>query len=182
MHKIQHYSHHIRLILQFIIFLVPVLNLCFWLTVQTDKDFLYATGIVQLNVDIASLAHEPLTLSTRLFAFLVSMLPCGIFIYALSQLVKLFKSYENANIFTLETADYFKKIGFSFFYWVIGGVLYGGLISAVLSFNNLPGTRIFSLSFASIDFLTILCGFIVLVIAWVMKQAQLIADEQQYTV
>lgn len=182
MHKIKTYSHRIRLILQFLMISLPIMNLYFWLTIQTESDFLTSTGIVQLSYDITSFTQDPLTVTTRLLAFLVSMLPCGILVYALGVLVKLFKSYEQSQVFTVSTADCFKKIGLSFFYWVIGGFIYSGLISVTLSFNNPPGDRILVLSFAGLDAISILCGFIILVIAWVMKEAQLIAEEQQYTI
>ncbi|MGF1776732.1 DUF2975 domain-containing protein [Vibrio nomapromontoriensis] len=180
--KIQTYSHRIRLILQFLMVSLPVMNLYYWLSIQTENDFLNSMGIVQLSFDIASYTQEPLTLTTRLLAFLVSMLPCGILVYALGVLVTLFKSYEQSEVFTVRTANCFKKIGFAFFYWVLGGVIYSALISVTLSFNNPPGERILAISFVGLDALSVLCGFIILVVAWVMKEAQLIADEQQYTI
>ncbi|AQS36415.1 Protein of unknown function (DUF2975) [Shewanella psychrophila] len=182
MQKIQTYSHRIRLILQFLMVLLPIMNLCFWLSVQSENDFLVSMGIIQLGYDIASFTQEPLTMSTRLWAFLASMLPCGILVYALGILVKLFKSYEKAEVFTVNTAKYFQKLGFVFFYWAIGSFVYSGLISVELSFNNPPSERMLALSFVGLDAMSILCGFIVLTIAWVMKEAQQITDEHQHTI
>jgi hypothetical protein len=70
----------------------------------------------------------------------------------------------------------------SFFYWAFGGLVYGGLISVVLSFNNPPGQRILSISFTGLDVVTLFCGMIVLVISYVMNEAQKIADEQRHTI
>ncbi len=103
--------------------------------------------------------------------------------YALQQLIHLFRHYENQEIFTLATATHYQKLGYVFFYWAAGGAfLYSGLISVILSFNNPPGERVLSLTFTGIDLLSILCGFVVLIISWVMKEAQKIADEHMHTV
>ena len=52
----------------------------------------------------------------------------------------------------------------------------------VLSFNNPPGQRILSISFTGLDVVTLFCGMIVLVISYVMNEAQKIADEQRHTI
>ena len=182
MQKIQTYSRYIRLILQLLIILTPIVTLYFWLTVQSDNDFLTSMGIIQLGYDITDFTQQPLTVSTRLWAFTASMLPCGILIYAFHVLAKLFGCYERADVFTLDTAKYFQKLGRIFFFWAFSNFVYSGLISVALSFNNPPGERILALSFVGLDVMAIFCGFIVLTIAWVMKEAQLLADEHQHTI
>ena len=182
MQKIQTYSRCIRFILLALIVLAPVATLYFWLTVQSQNDFLTSMGIIQLGFDITNFTQQPLTLSTRLWAFSASMLPCGILIYAFHILAKLFRSYERADVFTLDTTKYFQQLGRIFFFWAIGNVIYSGLISVALSFNNPPGERILAISFVGLDVMAIFCGFIVLTIAWVMKEAQRLADEHQHTI
>ncbi|WP_114784015.1 DUF2975 domain-containing protein [Vibrio tetraodonis] len=182
MQQIQMYSRRIGLILNILLVLLPIATIYFWLTVQTSSDVLNETGIIQLSYDIDAYIHQPLTLQTRLLALLASGLPCGILFYALVLLKRLFRSYENAEIFTLQTVKYYRQLGLVFFYWAIGGFIYSGLISVALSFNNPPGERVLSLSFSGLDVMVIFCGCIVLVISHVMHQAQQIADEQKHTI
>ena len=182
MQQIQAYSRRIGFFLKLMMFLLPVAMVYFWLTVQTSSDILNETGIIQLSYDIDAYIHQPLTIQTRLWALLASTLPCGIVFYALFLLRRLFKSYEKAEIFTIQTVKYYRQLGFVFFYWAIGGFIYSGLISVALSFNNPPGERVLSLSFSGLDVMALFCGFIVVVISHVMHQAQQIADEQKHTI
>ncbi|ANS87080.1 hypothetical protein VSVS12_03371 [Vibrio scophthalmi] len=182
MQKIQTYSRYIRLILLALIVITPIANLYFWLTVQSENDFLTSMGIIQLDFDISAFTQDSLTLSARLWAFTASMLPCGILMYAFGILAKLFKCYEKAEVFTLDTVRYFHNLGWVCFFWAFGNVIYSGLISVALSFNNPPGERILAISFVGLDLMSIFCGFIVLTIAWVMKEAQELADEHQHTI
>ncbi|OMH33906.1 DUF2975 domain-containing protein [Motiliproteus sp. MSK22-1] len=182
MSNIQKQSRRVRLFLQLLFFVIPAGVVYFWLTAQTEFDLLTKAGVIQLSFNIDSLTQLNLSYTTRLLAAFASLLVASIVLYALSILIRLFRNYENGNIFTQENARYYQKLGYCLFYWVAGGVIYGGAISVILSFNNPPGERILSLGFAGIDFLTIVLGFLVLIISWVMKEAYQIADENSQTI
>ncbi|WP_305840644.1 DUF2975 domain-containing protein [Photobacterium leiognathi] len=182
MSKIEKNSRRVRKLFQTLLFLTPLLVIYFWLTVDTPYDYLTTTGMVQTSFDIDGWTDTPLTLNTRFVAMAVSLLLCSIIMYALKILVKLFKNYENNNIFTLENAMSYQKLGYCIFYWVGGGFLYQPIITLILTFNNPVGDRMIAISFLGIDFLTVLFGFIVLIISWVMKEGYQLADEQNYTI
>ncbi|MBU2896727.1 DUF2975 domain-containing protein [Vibrio hepatarius] len=182
MQQIQTYSRRIGFILNILLVLLPLATVYFWFTVQTSSDLMLQTGIVQLSYDIGSFTTLPLTLQTRLWALLASVIPCGILFYALSILRGLFKSYAKSEIFTIQTTKYYHQLGLVFFYWAIGNFIYEGLISLALSFNNPVGQRVLALSFTGLDIMTIFCGFIVVGISHVMREAQQIADEQKHTI
>lgn len=182
MEKIQKYSRRVRIVLQGLLILAPLLTLYYWLTVSTDMDYLFRSGIIETDLDPMIFANQSLTFTTRVWAFVASLLPCGILMYALKQLINLFQYYERQEIFTLSTTSHYQKLGYVFFYWAAGAFVYSGLISVILSFNNPPGERVLSLTFTGIDLLSILCGFVVLIISWVMTEAQKIADEHMHTV
>lgn len=182
MFNIQKQSRRVRLCLQFLFPLLPLAVVYFWLTAQTPFDILTSAGIVQLNFDIESLTQTPLSNTTRLLAILASLLVSGIVLYALNILIRLFRNYENGEIFSAENATCYHKLGYCLFYWVGGGVIYEGVISVILSFNNPPGQRVLSLSFVGLDFLTIVFGLLVLIISWVMKEGYKISDENRHTI
>ncbi len=182
MQKIQQQSHRVRVILQLLLILTPILIGYFWLTVETPYDFLRNIGIVQTSFDINKLTETPLTLGTRLLAMLTSMIYCSIIMYALKILIQLFRNYENRQIFTLENATCYQKLGYSVFYWVGGSIFYQALMTLILTFNNPPNHRMIAISFEGIDFLTLLIGAIIVIISWIMKEGYLLADEQNYTI
>ncbi|CZF83917.1 MULTISPECIES: DUF2975 domain-containing protein [Grimontia] len=182
MQKIQTYSRNIRRAIQLLMCLLPLGAIYYWMTAQTDLDFISRFGIVTDMHDISAYTSAPLTLETRIFAAIASALPIGVLLYGMALLVKLFRRYESADIFSVDTANCYRMLGFTFFYWVLANLAFGGLISVILSFNNPPGERVLSLSLGSVDIVTVLCGFMILTVGWVMREAQIIAEEHQHTI
>ena len=182
MSKIQKQSRRVRMLLQSFLVLTPIMVCYFWLTVETPYDFISATGIFYLTYDIGSYTMLPLNMTTRMIAAFTSLAMSSILIYALVVLIRLFRNYERGEIFSLENALSYQKLGYSLFYWVFGSVIYGSLMSVILSFNNPPCERIFAISFEGMDFLTLILGIIILIISWVMKEGYILADEHSQTI
>ncbi|KAA8681584.1 DUF2975 domain-containing protein [Vibrio gigantis] len=182
MSNIQKQSRRVRMLLQCLFALVPIMVCYFWLAVQTPYDFLTNMGIVQFSYEIESLTTLPLTLTTRVIAMFTSLAVWSIVLYALMVLIRLFRNYERGEIFSLENAMSYQKLGYCLFYWVFGSVIYGAAMSVVLSFNNPPGERILAISFVGMDFLTLILGMIILIISWVMKEGYILADEHSHTI
>ncbi|MEZ8573404.1 DUF2975 domain-containing protein [Vibrio splendidus] len=182
MSNIQKQSRRVRMLLQSLFVLTPIMVCYFWLTVETPYDFISSTGIFYLTYDIGNYTILPLTMATRIVAAFTSLLMSSILMYALMVLIRLFRNYERGEIFSLENAMSYQKLGYSLFYWVLGSVIYGSLMSVILSFNNPPGERIFEISFVGMDFLTLILGIIILIISWVMKEGYILADEHSQTI
>ena len=182
MSNIQKQSRRVRMLFQFFLCLTPIAVLYYWLTVETQYDFLTSFGIIQTTTEIGSYTQLPLTLMTRVLATVASLLLCSIIMYALTVLIHLFRNYERNEIFSLENAVSYQQLGYSLFYWVGGSVVYGTLMSVILSFNNPPGERMLTVSFVGMDFLTLVFGFITLIISWVMKEGYILADESIHTI
>ncbi|MGF1823297.1 DUF2975 domain-containing protein [Vibrio splendidus] len=182
MSNIPKQSRRVRMLLQSLFVLTPIMVCYFWLTVETPYDFISATGIFYLTYDIGYFTMLPLTMTTRIVAAFTSLLMSSILMYALMVLIRLFRNYERGEIFSLENAMSYQKLGYSLFYWVLGSVIYGSLMSVILSFNNPPGERIFEISFVGMDFLTLILGIIILIISWVMKEGYILADEHSQTI
>ncbi|GAA5646121.1 DUF2975 domain-containing protein [Vibrio proteolyticus] len=182
MNKIQTQSRRIRQFFQFFLIVTPIAVCYYWLTVGTTYDVLTRFGIVELSYDFSEYTQQPLTAMTRLFAAGASLLLCAILMYALSVLIRLFRNYEHHEIFTLDNAICYQKLGRCLFYWVGGSIIHGALISVILSFNNPPGERMVTLSFQGLDFLTLVLGVIILIISWVMREGHDLADESRLTI
>ncbi|GLO63574.1 hypothetical protein MACH09_40820 [Vibrio sp. MACH09] len=182
MSKIQKQSRRVRILFQSLFVLTPIMVCYFWLFVQTPYDFLSTLGIIQMSYEIDSLTQQPLSLTTRLLAVTASLSLCSIIMYALNVLIALFRNYERNEVFSASNANYYQKLGYCLFYWVAASIAYGAVMSVILSFNNPPGERVLSISFVGMDFLTLVFGFIVLIISWVMKEGYILADENSHTI
>ncbi|GHA52911.1 DUF2975 domain-containing protein [Photobacterium aphoticum] len=180
MSAIQTQCRRIRQLFQGLLVLVPIMTCYYWATIHTQYDAPLA--IIAFTDTIAEYTQQPLSVTTRVLAALASLLLCSIIMYALTVLIRLFHNYENNNIFTLENAQSYKKLGMTIFYWVGGSVVYSTVISVILSFNNPPGERLIVLGFNGIDAATVLLGGILLIISWVMLEGYKLADEQRHTV
>ena len=182
MSKIQKQSRRARIFFQSLFVLTPIMVCYYWLTVDTPYDFLTSLGIVQVSIDVDYFTQLPLTVTTRILAVIASLSLCSIIMYAFRVLINLFRSYERNEIFTLDNVMSYKKLGYCLFYWVGASVVYGALMSVILSFNNLPGERVLAIGFEGVDFLTLVLGFIILIISWVMKEGYILADENDHTI
>jgi len=182
MSKIQKQSRRARIFFQSLFIFTPIAVCYYWLTVETSYDFLTSWGIIQLSHDIDSYTQLPLTLTTRILATIASLFLCSIIMYALKVLINLFRSYERNEIFTLDNVMRYQKLGYSLFYWVGASIVYGALMSVILSFNNPPGERMLAIGFEGLDFLTLVLGFIILIISWVMKEGYILAAENSHTI
>lgn len=182
MSKIQKQSGRARILFQSLFALLPFFVCYYWLTVDTQYDYLTSLGIIQSSYEISNYTQLPLTLTTRVLASIASLMLCAVIMYALKILIRLFRNYEQNEIFSLQNTMCYQKLGCSLFYWVGASVIYGALISVILSFNNPPGERIISVSFEGIDLLTIVLGFMILIISWVMKEGFILADENFHTI
>lgn len=182
MSKIQKQSRRVRILFQTLFVLTPIMVCYYWLFVDTPYDFLTSLGIVQFSYEIDTFTQQPLTLTTRLLAITASLSLCSIIMYALNVLIRLFRNYERDEVFSAGNVICYQKLGYCLFYWVAASVVYGAVISVILSFNNPPGERVLSISFVGMDFLTLVFGLIILIISWVMKEGYILADENSHTI
>ena len=115
MSNIQKQSRRVRMLLQSFLVLTPIMVCYFWLTVETPYDFISSTGIFYLTYDIGSYTMLPLTMTTRMVAAFTSLAMSSILVYALVVLIRLFRNYERGEIFSLENAMFYQKLGYSLF-------------------------------------------------------------------
>lgn len=177
--KLKKLSHRYTLSFQILFYVIILGLILFWITYRTPYDIFTNIGI---GANLAVLIQSPLSLSTRILAFIVSIIPCSVILYGLNQLIKLFKNYERGEVFTNDNVQRYKKLAYSLFAWVIAGICYDALISLVLSFNNPPGQRVISINFEGPDFVALVAGAVVLTIAYVMQEAHKLSDENKFTI
>jgi len=172
--RIQRVSRTFRRLLTVLIFCVPVITLMYWLFFN----FLPFGFTAELPVAI----NQTLPLKTLLLAFLASLIPVSVAIYGMVNLQKLFKLYEKAIVFSEQNVKCFRHLGYALIYWVFANLIFTLLISIVLTFNNAPGERMMVAQFGVSEIGTLIIGAVIILVSWVMNEAEKLEDEQAHTV
>lgn len=178
MEKIKSISRKFRILFISAFFLVPTLNIAVW----AIYDRLPPEVTVTLLPHSLDLSHININTTTKILACFVSMLQVLVILYALSQLIKLFKNYELGNIFSFLNVTYYRKLGYSFFAWVICSKVVDALISIVLTYQNPVGQRQLVIRFGSPDLLALAVGGLIIVIAWIMNEGHKLNEDQSLTI
>ncbi|WP_429125104.1 DUF2975 domain-containing protein [Aeromonas allosaccharophila] len=127
-----------------------------------------------------TMADYPLRTANRLLGTLVQLLPDLVFMLMLWQLRQLFRGYRHGLLFTFEQIRRYRQIGVLLCVSFLVELIQTPLLDTVLTIS---GPEIHgSVSISSSDFRLLLAGLIVLALALVMREAKLLADEQQLTV
>lgn len=147
---------------------IPIALSVFWALV-TPQALLAFPGV---TYDIAALT--PLT---RSLAFLVTMIPGAISVYGLMALRRLFDAYRQGAIFAAGNALYLRAFAVSVVAAAIAKMAMVPVVSVVLSWHNPPGTRALSIAISSDDIGALFAGLLFLVVAWIMAEAQRLAED-----
>ncbi|MBU2469794.1 MAG: DUF2975 domain-containing protein [Proteobacteria bacterium] len=168
--RIAKVSARLRLVSTLLMFAIPVaLALC-WA-------FMENLPLVNARLPVKVDANLPLI--SRILAFIASMIPGGVAIYALSRLRRLFDLYAHGVIFRPANVQCFRQLGWSLFAWAGASFLFNALAGIILTFHWKPGTRLLILSLDSQDMLAVFTGLVVITVAWVMDQGRKLNEEQE---
>lgn len=167
-------SRRFRLLFQFLIVVIPGVNVLFWALFN----HLPAGFLQGLPVSPAM----PLPLPVLAAGFVASLLPLGVIIFGLVTMRRLFGLYEAGEIFSGENVRCFRHMGYTFIAWVLANTVYTPLLSVIITAVNPPGQKSLVLQFGSPQMSALIAGGIVLLIAWVMEEGRKLEDEQAHTV
>lgn len=167
-------SHRLRKVFTVLMVLSPVLNVVFWVGVGMGNEVLGHNLPVKVDPDIPA--------SSLVMACLVSMIPTGVFMYALYQLIKLFGYYGSGIMFARENVTTIRSLGKSIIYWDITNFLSSIVLGIILTLHRGTGQRLLVVGVDNADIYALVAGFSVLTIAWVMDEARKIKEEQELIV
>lgn len=133
-------------------------------------------GVVNLSTVTWTVPLKFLGLSADIF----SLVP---FFLGLFCLKSIFRNYQRGEIFTLINAMHYRRLGWLFFLdaLVIKSISHSLLVLAV-TLTNPPGHRYLTLEFGTPNLKALFCGVLVLVISWVMGEANKLHDDQKFTI
>lgn len=172
--RIRSVSGKFKVLFSALIFIKPLSDLLYWL------NFNHLPSGFDNELPVA--VTEPLSISTLIFAFLVSLIPTSVIIYMLINLKKLFTLYEKGIVFTQQNVQCFRHIGLALITLIMANLVHGALLSVVLTLNNPVGERMLSLTFGSEDISTLIMGAMIILVSWVMNEAASLEHEQAHTV
>lgn len=119
------------------------------------------------------------SLSIGLTADLIAIIP---FMLSIIILKKIFKNYQQGQVFTQQNALFYRNLGYLFFVDAILTSFSESLMILAVTFNNLPGHRFFSIGFGTPNLSQFFYGVLVIVLSWIMLEASKINDDQKFTI
>jgi len=185
MHRIQKISRLMLLVLNFLLLLIPLWNSIIWLF--NDREslapfFSYSLFVSTPEgmINIATLQLNPLQQFLGICSSFIGSAPLLIGIIFLK---KLFQNYKKGHIFTLENAKKYQQLGYFFFLDAFITKPLSDTFSVIATtLNNSPGHRYISVGFGTPNLETIFCGILVIIISWIMVEAQKLQDDQHLTI
>lgn len=173
--RIQRASRRLRYLLMTIFWVMPVINAYVWV-------FMNGFPKMMTSHMLPYFVELPLPASARLMGFVVVMIPTGVAMIGAYHLVRLFRLYEQGDIFKLRNVRCYKKLSRLLIWWFAAGILCQSLLSVVLTLHHPPGQRMVTVGLASSDLTALLLGLILMVIAWVMEEGRKLQEDQDLTV
>ena len=180
MNKIKVTSFYVAKLLDFLIIALPVYIILRWLFTDAILLFPYEASEIHTHKEMISLDQVAWTPLSRLIAScaqLIAIIPILGIIYYLS---KVFHRYALGEIFTMNNANYYYRIGILLFLdALLAQPISGGLWVAAATLSNPVGQRYVSMSIGTPNVMAVLMGLLVVFISWVMIEGSRIQDEQQ---
>ncbi|MGR6874175.1 DUF2975 domain-containing protein [Pseudomonas sp. HK3] len=157
--------------------MTPVYYIFYWFLVGHDtRSFVLDTS------NPAAVGSYELPLQLQMAGFFSSLFPMIILMCVLFYLRKIFSSYKEGIIFSFEHVVLFKKIAKYLAIWVLLTVIYETVKSVLFSLGNPVGERMLTVTFGSEEITVILVSVFIYVIAWVMNEGRVLAEENQMTI
>ena len=125
---------------------------------------------------------HPLSITTRLLGFLLSIIPIGIGILVAYFLVKLFQLYEQGEIFSLKNVIYIRNIGYTLLIGQLFNPLYDALMSLLLTWSNPPHHHLVQVTVNGTNVGILFTSLLVILISWIMAEGHKLLEEHELTV
>jgi Protein of unknown function (DUF2975) len=168
MERIRFLSHVMAMLCAATSVLLAAAMLVYWVATPSET-LLAALGLPRMTfADIGSMS--------RVFAFVISMIPLGVLIYGLMNARACFKAFAAGQIFSIHTVGKLRAFSLAVLASAFLKPLAGAALSVLLTWNA-SGPKSLVLNVGSDTLLALIFAGTVAVIAWVMRDAIAIADE-----
>lgn len=127
--------------------------------------------------DAAGIDIDRMALHTQVIGGLWSLLPVSVILLGLQRLWRLFGEYALGRVFSQRALVSLRGFARCVLATGIVSPVYGGVLSVIVTFDRLPGTRQLNVALGSNDYAMILLGAVLLAIATVMAEAARVAED-----
>lgn len=125
---------------------------------------------------------ENMSVWDRIGGFLLSLFVVGVGVWGLSSLATLFARFRRGDIFDVRAAVLLRRFALSVLVLPLAGLITEGLTTAWLSRDAAPGEGMVALSLSSHDLFLCVIGVLLLTIAWILRDAAAINEENRLIV
>ncbi len=169
--RIQQVSQVLRLIITFLLLAIPVGTIFYWLTFN-DISWPLPQVLEQFT-------FKPYPSTALVLGFLVTLIPVGLVMFGLLQLRKLFALYRKGEVFSRSSSSCLMGMGIALVAWLPAGMTFDALISYLITMYNGPSQgHVISIGIHGQDLTLLLIGVVFMIIAWVMGEANALAEDQ----
>lgn len=182
MDRIKRISRLFRLLFQLLFVALPIIYAYGWVIAPKPLIMLSHMFVIQVVPKGLPILHS-LTTSTRIYGFLVTLIPVGMTMLGLVFLIKLFRLYEQGIIFASQAVSCLRRLGYVLLVSQVLQMVYDLLISLTLTWHNPPiGHRMLMLTITGTNIAIVLAALLLLLISWIMAEACKLQAEQQLTI
>ncbi len=175
--KIRRIGKVLYILLSCFLVIVPLYYLLYWVFINHLPETL-----ITVNRPATPLIPHPLPLKLQVLGLFACLFPLAALTYGIWNVRKLFSFYKEGVVFSFEHVKLFKNTAKGLLLWVALSIVYESAKSVLFSLGNPPGSRTLSVGVSSWEITTLMAGGIIFVIAWVMDEGRILAEENELTV
>jgi Protein of unknown function (DUF2975) len=162
-------------------FLLPIYIFLYWLT----NGFPFGP-YMQISIPLYEGPSLPpigvLPLETKIYSFLISLLPVSLYMGVLAFLIKIFHLFSRGEILSLNIVILTRRLAWTFLFAQLIAPVYSFLISMIMTWHLRPEYRFAYFGINLQDIFLISISIIVLLISWIIAEYYKINQEQEFTV
>jgi len=172
-------SRTLRTVSLVIAVILPSVNARYWISdgyAFLGKSFEPMLRPFPSDPDFRTVAE--LTPFLKLCGFAVSAIPLAFNMAVFLFLAQLFGMYEKLVFFSESSVRTIRNIGVTLLFSQLLHLVYIGLLSLILTWQNPPGHRKLQLTLGSDQIMILIIGVIVILVAWIMEEGRKLQEEQ----
>lgn len=181
MGKIRILSIVLRIIFILALIFLPIFTTLFWLTGGYPLgSWMLFTVFPYTGPSLPLISLLPTQF--KIYGYLINLIPILFDMAILYYLIRLFREFGKANIFTINNVIYIRRIGWLMLIGEIISPFYTLLLTFTLTYNNPPGYRY---AYLGLDLQNVTIGLVALLIilvSWIMQEGHRIHEENRLTV
>ncbi|RDI44563.1 DUF2975 domain-containing protein [Aquicella lusitana] len=123
-----------------------------------------------------------LSITEKGLGLLLNLAPLMIELFILFCLIRLFRLYEQGEIFSLKNVRFIRNLGYALLIGQLINPVYEGLMGVILTMNNPHGHRFASITLDQTNIGIVLTALMVILVSWIMTEGCKLREEQQFTI